>query len=106
MMLTPATLATHPRTGNITCENTVTVYWQGPLMDPLKAKFPGYTGLNIVGAVQKAGNVTGAEVGKPVMDQGSPCGLMTGCVHPTYGKAGATAVGEAFWDLYFKDEGL
>jgi hypothetical protein len=26
---------------------------------------------------------------------------MVECVHPAYGKAGATAVGEAFWELYF-----
>ena len=87
--------------GNISCSNICTVHWQGPLMDPLKAKYKGYTGLNILGTVQKAGGVAGADVGKPVMDQGSPCDLMTSCVHPKYGKPGATAIGEAFWDLYF-----
>ena len=32
---------------------------------------------------------------------GSPCELETMCVHPTHGKKGATAVGDAFWGLYF-----
>ena len=27
---------------------------------------------------------------------------MVECVHPVYGKAGATAVAEEFWALYFK----
>jgi hypothetical protein len=87
---------------NITCLNVATEYWQKPLLGPLEAKYPGkYTGLNILGTVQKAGGIPGAEVGKPVLDKGSPCDLMTACVHPKYGAAGATAVGEAFWDLYF-----
>jgi hypothetical protein len=87
--------------GDIACANKFTVRWQGLLLDPLTAKYPQYTGLNILGAVQKAGGVAGAEVGKPVMDQGSPCNLMKSCVHPTYGQVGATGVGEAFWDLFF-----
>jgi hypothetical protein len=61
-----------------------------------------YTGLNILGTVQQAGGVPGARTGAPVVGvHGSPCGLMTECVHPTYGGMGATAVGEAFWQLYF-----
>ena len=50
----------------------------------------------------QAGGVYGAKVGSPVVGVGgSPCDLMSECVHPTYGQIGATAVGEAFWHLYF-----
>ena len=59
------------------------------------------TGLDILGTVQQAGAVAGAKVGQPVLDQGSPCALMAECVHPAPGTPGATAVGEAFWSLYF-----
>ena len=62
---------------------------------------PQYTGLNILGTVQAAGGVPGAATGQPNMSVGSPCELMHSCVHPEHGKAGATAIGDAFWRLFF-----
>jgi hypothetical protein len=91
----------------------VTLHWQKIYVDALNAYYnpPGgaapplgggsYAGLNILGTVQAAGGVAGASIGHPVLGVGSPCELETECVHPTHGKAGATAVGEAFWDLYY-----
>ena len=38
-------------------------------------------------------------VGAPNLTVGSPCGLFKYCVHPQH--AGAVAVTEAFWELYF-----
>ena len=99
-------------TFNKTCHTELTQYWQGIGVDATARKYAGqpYTGLNVLGTVQMAGNVTGASVGHPVMGVGSPSELMLECVHPKYehnvSKAkegrGATAIGEAFWDLYFK----
>jgi len=91
---------------NVSCLTHSTVAWQAMLLDPLNKLYgkDGYTGINIVGSIQMAGGVSGASPGKPVLDQGSPCSLMTECVHPTHGKAGATAVGEAFWSMYFAKE--
>ncbi len=95
---------------NATCMDEVTLHWQGVYVDALDAHYnqpggvPGggsYDGLNILGTVQVAGGVKGAAVGYPVLGVGSPCDLETMCVHPTHGKAGATAVGEAFWELYY-----
>lgn len=90
---------------NQTCLDQTTVQWQQIYIGPLKARYEelrrNYTGLDILGTVQQAGGIAGATVGHPAMGQGSPCDLITECVHPTYGKAGATAVGEAFWNLYF-----
>jgi len=92
---------------SVTCYNTMMVALQPMLMGKLSAAYPNsYTGINLLGTVQKAGGVTGAAVGSPVMDVGSPCSLMSTCAHPTYGKAGATAIGDAFWDLYFKGKVL
>ena len=89
---------------NVTCQNFGNVQWQ-PMLLELEHKFPGkYTGLNILGTVQQAAGVPGASVGQPVLDRGSPCGLMTYCVHPTYGQAGASAIGDAFWELYFEHQ--
>ena len=89
---------------NVTCLGESGLAWQPMLLTPLAQKYPhNYTGINIMGTVQMAGGVVGASTGHPVLTQGSPCGLMTACVHPRYGKAGAKAVGTAFWDLYFKD---
>ena len=88
---------------NVTCGIMTSIHWQKPLLEPLATEYPHlYTGLNILGTVQQAGGVAGASPGHPVMTMGSPCELMTECVHPTYGKAGAKAVGEAFWSMYFQ----
>jgi hypothetical protein len=85
---------------NVSCGNQITVAWQPMLLGPLAAKYPTrYTGIDVLGTVQQAGGVAGAAVGAPNLDEGSPCGLMKWCVHPQY--KGATAVGEAFWDLYY-----
>jgi hypothetical protein len=95
---------------NVTCMDEVTLYWQSIYVDALHSHYnsPGgapaggnYTGLNILGTVQASGGVKGASTGNPVIGVGSPCELETMCVHPTHGKAGATAVGEAFWRMYF-----
>lgn len=90
---------------NVTCLNEGGLHFQKIMVDARVKRYNGsrpYIGLNVVGAVQAAGGVPGAAVGKPVLSVGSPCDLMSECVHPTYGKAGAVAVAEAFWDLYFK----
>ena len=90
---------------NKTCANSMTVAWQDMLLSLAPHYPPGfYTGINVLGAVQQAGGVAGASVGNPVLDHGSPCALMSGCVHPTHGKAGATAVMDAFWTLYFSKQ--
>eukprot|EP01051_Picozoa_sp_SAG22_P021795 SAG22_NODE_4959_length_1122_cov_1.563050_2_plen_129_part_00 len=90
---------------NATCQSEQTLYWQKMYIGALSARYEemrmNYTGLDITGTVQQAGGVAGAKVGAPVIGRGSPCDLMVECVHPIYAKPGATAVGEAFWDLYF-----
>ena len=89
----------------MTCLGLTTEHWQTVHIGELSSRYAtmrmNYTGLNILGTVQQAGGVAGASVGHPVTDLGSPCDLMTSCVHPTHGKPGAAAIGEAFWELYF-----
>merc|ERR1712151_22465 len=86
-----------------TCHNSFQVFWQETEIGGRQRKYlqPRYTGLNILGAVQKAAGIPGADVGKPVLDQGGPCKWMDKCVHPRPGSPAAEAVGEAFWDLFF-----
>ena len=88
---------------NVTCMNEFTVAWQDMLVGTTQRRFPQpqYTGLNILGTVQAAGGVPGAATGSPNMTVGSPCELMHSCVHPEHGKSGATAIGDAFWRLFF-----
>lgn len=90
---------------NHTCLNELQVKFHKIYIEGLTDRYrdvqPGYTGINIHGAGQKAAGVPGAEVGRPVLTQGGPCKWATACVHPTYGSPAAIAVGEAFWDLYF-----
>merc|ERR1712048_469503 len=91
--------------GNKTCENQLNKVWQPLLLKPLADKYPEhYTGINILGTVQQASGVAGAVVGSPNISVGSPCGLFKMCVHPQ--NEGATAVTEAFWDLYFSKQVL
>ena len=94
--------ATDPRFAfcgtNKTCQNSGTVAWQPMLLEPMAEKFPTqYTGINILGTVQKAGGVAGAATGKPVIDTGSPCGLMTACVHPRWWRRRHRS-GDLMWD--------
>lgn len=89
--------------GNVTCHNAFQVYWQHTEIGARQERYPQpqYTGLNILGTMQKAAGVVGADVGKPVLDQGSPCEWEVACVHPAPDTPAAKAIGEAFWDLFF-----
>jgi hypothetical protein len=88
---------------NITCLNEMGVVFQEQFVGRLRQMYPEpqYTGLLIGGAVQKAAGIAGADVGKPVLDKSGPCDMEVLCVHPKYGSKAGTAVGEAFWDLFF-----
>lgn len=88
---------------NNTCNNQgmfdfITMY-QGALR-PLLPEAQ-YTTLFMMGAVQKANGVAGADVGKPVLTETANCAWETECVHPTYNKPSGNAWGKGFWDLYF-----
>jgi len=74
-------------------------------LDDMKEKFspPMYTTLFMMGTIQKAEGVVGADVGKPVLDRGAKCEWETDCVHPSYNTPAGKAWGDAFWDLYFKE---
>merc|ERR1712151_635856 len=57
---------------------------------------PRYTTLFMMGAVQKANGVPGADAGKPVLTAGgSNCAWETECVHPTYNTPAGNAWGKA-----------
>jgi hypothetical protein len=88
---------------NVTCHTNALVDWQQMEIGSRQQKYPQpqYTGLNILGTVQKAAGVPGADVGKPVLDQGARCDWEFGCVHPKPKTPAWYAVGEAFWDLFF-----
>lgn len=88
---------------NITCLNEMGVTFQDEYVGRLRKMYsePQYTGLLIGGAVQKAAGIPGAEVGKPVLDKSGPCNMEVICVHPKYGTKAGTAIGEAFYDLFF-----
>jgi hypothetical protein len=88
---------------NVTCHISSLVELQQMEIGSRQQKYPQpkYTGLNILGTVQKAAGVSGADVGKPVLDQGARCDWEFGCVHPKPQTPAWYAVGEAFWDLFF-----
>jgi hypothetical protein len=88
---------------NITCANSMGVSLQGMYMEQLAQKYPEpqYTSISLIGAVQKAAGIAGADVGKPVLDQGARCDWTTYCVHPKYGSPAGVAWGDAWWNLYF-----
>lgn len=90
---------------NVSCTDTMGRKWARKLLKPLDRKFgePRYKSIAIDGACQKAGNVPRADIGNPNMKRGSPCKLMLGCEHPAPGSIAAYTIGEAFWNLYFKD---
>lgn len=91
---------------NSTCLNTMMERFQEYHLGGLSRKYaqPQYTVLNLLGTSQKAGGVAGADVGKPVLSQGSPCQWMALCVHPRYKSPAANLIGEVFWNQYFSKQ--
>merc|ERR1712232_1119862 len=92
---------------NHTCTNTLMERFHYYYLDQgLSKKYsePQYSTLNILGTSQKAGGVPGADVGKPVLSEQSPCKWTAVCVHPAYKSPAADAIGEVFWDQYFSKQ--
>mmetsp|Transcript_40637 Transcript_40637/g.115046 ORF Transcript_40637/g.115046 Transcript_40637/m.115046 type:complete len:356 (+) Transcript_40637:118-1185(+) len=88
---------------NATCSNHQFMVWQPMLLDSFNREFrTNYVGINIAGAEQVAAGVPGASVGHPVLEKGSPCSMQFGCVHPVPDSAAADAIGEQFWEQFFK----
>lgn len=93
---------------NITCSNIIGVSLQTMYLEALQAKYPepSYKAIKLIGAVQKAAGVAGADVGKPVLDKGAKCEWTTFCVHPKYNSPAGKAWGDAWWNLYFSQQNL
>eukprot|EP00746_Dinoflagellata_sp_MGD_P015691 gnl/MRDRNA2_/MRDRNA2_134977_c0_seq1.p1 gnl/MRDRNA2_/MRDRNA2_134977_c0~~gnl/MRDRNA2_/MRDRNA2_134977_c0_seq1.p1 ORF type:complete len:296 (+),score=47.93 gnl/MRDRNA2_/MRDRNA2_134977_c0_seq1:92-979(+) len=91
---------------NLTCINSLSYDWQQDYLGALSAKYqaPQYKGLNLIGTVQKAAGIPGADTGKPVLNQGANCGWTVQCVHPMYNSPAGIAFAEAMWDEYFKHQ--
>jgi len=88
---------------NISCDVEFAMAWQPLLLTPLAKKFPNhYTGINILGAVQQAFGIPDAKLGRPSLSELPPCTQYKYCVHPQ--NKAATAVTEAFWDLFYSKE--
>jgi len=84
------------------CVERALMYWQSIYVDALQKRYPvpQYTGMNVLGAEQKAAGVLGSAVGKLVLGQGAKCAWTVLCGHPKYGTPGATAIADAMWDLW------
>eukprot|EP00927_Polykrikos_kofoidii_P044474 TRINITY_DN38428_c0_g1_i1.p1 TRINITY_DN38428_c0_g1~~TRINITY_DN38428_c0_g1_i1.p1 ORF type:complete len:308 (-),score=57.13 TRINITY_DN38428_c0_g1_i1:342-1187(-) len=91
---------------NITCENQLSSDFQSLYSTAMKKRFAGkpFTAVNFMGAAQKAAGVAGADVGKPVMNQGAKYDFTSLCVHPKYGTPAGDVWTDAFWDFYFQKE--
>merc|ERR1712196_469590 len=87
----------------MTCASVLGFTWQTMYLTGLARKYPvsQYTNLPMTGTAQKAAAVPGADVGKPVFDQGANCAWEALCVHPRYNTPAGKAWGDAFWNLYF-----
>jgi hypothetical protein len=91
---------------NNTCNNNAMEYFIDIYHGGLNKQFspPQYTTLKMMGAVQKAHGVPGADVGKPVLSADINCKWETECVHPSYNTPAGDAWGQGFWDLYFSKQ--
>jgi hypothetical protein len=88
---------------NITCLNTMAQHWVNDYIGALQKKYPQpqYTAVHIEGVGQALEGDVKASVGKVDVDRSGVCDQMLMCVHPRYGSKYATAVGDAFWNLFF-----
>merc|ERR1719387_1432439 len=93
---------------NSTCLNTMLHSWNTNHLDRMQQKYPapGYTSIKLIGAVQMANNVAGADYDKPVYDKSANCAWETECIHPTYNTPAGKAWGDGMWKLYFSKQGL
>jgi hypothetical protein len=91
---------------NKTCTNEMFLTFHNTYLGTLNKRYksPQYTTLNLVGASQKAAGIKGADVGKPVLTEGSPCQWTVLCVHPKYKSPSSNLIGEVFWDQYFSKQ--
>lgn len=87
----------------INCYNTVARHWVSDYIGTLAKKYkePQYTAVHIEGVGQMVEGDVKAHVGVPDLDRSGVCRDMLACVHPAYGSKYATAVGDAFWRLFF-----
>jgi hypothetical protein len=88
---------------NITCLNNMAVHWVSDYIGALSKKYPEpqYTAVHIEGIGQKVEGDVKADLGVPDLDRSGVCDRMLACVHPVYGSKYATAIGDAFWNLFF-----
>merc|ERR1712232_447411 len=91
---------------NHTCTGELLLTFHNYYLGGLSQRYkqPQYKTLNMLGTSQKAGGVKGADIGKPVLSQGSPCQWTTLCVHPTYKSPSSNLIGEVFWNEYFSKQ--
>lgn len=90
------------------CLNKVLHVWNTKHLDRMQAKYaqPAYTSIKLIGAVQKANKVAGADYNKPVYNKGANCQWETFCIHPSYNTPAGQAWGDGMWDFYFGNEML
>ena len=62
-----------------------------------------YSTVDLLGSLQAYGNVSGASIGNPNLDQWSPHDLMMeNCIHPN--DNGFPVIMNNLWDLYFSKQ--
>jgi len=91
-----------------TCLNKFLHSWNTQHMDRMQAKYPqpSYSSIKLIGAVQKANNVEGADYDSPVYTQGANCRWETLCIHPTHNTPAGQAWGDGMWNFYFSKEAM
>jgi hypothetical protein len=89
-----------------TCLVTTLDYWNRQHLTRMQAKYPtpGYTSINLIGGIQKAEGLEGADYGKPILSKQGKCTWTTLCIHPTYNSPAGIAYGEGMWEFYFSKE--
>jgi len=88
------------------CLNKFLHSWNTQHLDRMQAKYarPAYTSIKLIGAVQKANKVSGADYNMPVYSKGANCNWETLCIHPTYNTPAGQAWGDGMWEFYFRKE--
>jgi len=86
-----------------TCLVTTLDYWNREHLTRMQSKYraPGYTSINLMGGIQKAEGLKGADYGRPILNKQGKCSWTTMCLHPTYNSPAGIAYGEGMWEFYF-----
>jgi len=88
--------------GNTRCMNTNFIRLQHDYVEKLSELFPQHDSVNLLGSMQRAAGVPGADVGRPNLDFYTPDAYMNDCIHAS--SLGYNTLFADFYRVYWQGQ--